>query len=165
VLISPPPDGRGDEGQITLLVIGYVAIALLLIVAGIDASKVFLAQRALSSAADSAALAAAGGIDTRAVYDGPGIRCGSTLPLDRTRAAGFAAAALDDAGPGLRRSFAGLDDPQTDVAGGDVSVRLSGRVSVPFGRVLGWLDPSYPDGLVPVAETAHASSPVTGGGC
>ena len=32
-----------DEGQLTLLIIGFVAIAAVLIVIGVDASKVFLA--------------------------------------------------------------------------------------------------------------------------
>jgi hypothetical protein len=154
-----------DDGQITVLVIGYVAIALLLIVAGIDASKVFLAQRALSSAADSAALAAAQGVDTHALYSGPGIRCGTILPLSSTRASDLAAVALDDDAPGLRHTFVDLSDPQTTVVGGDVSVALSGQVTVPFGKVLGWLVPSYPGGRVPVTETAHATSPVAGGGC
>jgi Flp pilus assembly protein TadG len=158
-------DGTDDEGQITLLVIGYVGIALLLIVAGVDASKVFLAQRALSSAADSAALAAAQGVDTHALYTGPGIRCGTILPLDSTSAADLAATALDDDAPGLRTTFSELAEPQTTVTAGDVSVQLSGQVAVPFGKVLGWLVPSYPDGRVPVTETAHATSPVAGGGC
>lgn len=164
-MLSARDGSAADEGQITLLVIGYVSIALVLIVAGIDASKVFLAQRALSSAADSAALAAAQGVDTHAVYAGPGIRCGSTLPLDPARAAELVAMALDDATPDLHHTFWQLAAPQTDVAGGDVSVRLAGQVTVPFGRVLGWLDPSYPHGRVPVSETAHATSPVAGGGC
>lgn len=158
-------DAARDDGQITLLVIGYVSIALVLIVAGIDASKVFLAQRALSSAADSAALAAAEGVDTHAVYDGPGIRCGTTLPLDPGKSASLAVTAVDDESDDLRRTFSHLEAPQTDVAGGDVEVQLSGDVSVPFGKVLGWLDPKYPDGRVPVTEAAHASSPVTGVGC
>jgi hypothetical protein len=164
-VLRPRCRAGDDEGQITLLVIGYVGIALLLIVAGIDASKVFLAQRALSSAADSAVLAAAQGVDTHALYAGPGIRCGTILPLDQGRAAELAATSLDDAGPSLRRTFSGLGAPQTAVAGGDVSVQLSGQVAVPFGTVLGWLVPSYPDGQVPVTETAHATSPVAGGGC
>jgi Flp pilus assembly protein TadG len=157
--------GSGDDGQITVLVIGYVAIALLLIVAGIDASKVFLAQRALSSAADSAALAAAQGVDTHALYTGPGIRCGTILPLDERHAADLAVTALDEDASGLRSTFFTVQAPQTTVTGGDVSVQLSGQVAVPFGKVLGWLVPSYPNGRVPVTETAHATSPVAGGGC
>ncbi len=164
-MLNPSDEAPRDCGQITLLVIGYVSIALVLIVAGIDASKVFLAQRALSSAADSAALAAAEGVDTRAVYAGPGIRCGTTLPLDQDKAAGLAAAAVDDQSDDLSRTFALLAAPETDVTGSDVEVQLSGQVSVPFGKLLGWLDPRYPDGRVPVTEAAHASSPVAGVGC
>lgn len=164
-MLSGSWDHTGDDGQITLLVIGYVAIALVLVVVGIDVSKVFLAERALSSAADSAALAGAQGVDTRALYSGPGIRCGATLPLDQGRAETFVAASWDDEAADLGSTFSRLATPRTDVAGGDVSVELSGEVSVPFGRVLGWLDPSYPSGRVTVTETAHASSPVAGGGC
>ncbi|HEX3907073.1 MAG TPA: pilus assembly protein TadG-related protein [Mycobacteriales bacterium] len=164
-MLNSSGEAHRDDGQITLLVIGYVSIALVLIVAGIDASKVFLAQRALSSAADSAALAAAEGVDTHAVYDGPGIRCGTTLPLDQDKAASLAATAVDDQSDELRRTFSHLTAPQTAVAGGDVEVQLSGEVSVPFGKLLGWLDPKYPDGRVPVTEAAHASSPVAGDGC
>jgi hypothetical protein len=161
----PGNAGSDDDGQITLLVIGYVAIALLLIVAGIDASKVFLAQRALSAAADSAALAAAQGVDTHALYTGPGITCGTVLPLDPDRASQLAATALDNDQVSLRNTFVDLGEPQTTITGGDASVQLSGQVAVPFGKVLGWLVPSYPDGRVPVTETAHATSPVAGGGC
>ena len=164
-MLSSSGQPSSESGQITLLVIGYVSIALVLIVAGIDASKVFLAERALSSAADSAALAAAEGVDTNAVYAGPGIRCGTTLPLDPDKAAGLAVTAVDDEGDDLRHTFSLLAAPRTAVAGSDVEVQLSGEVSVPFGKLLGWLDPRYPDGRVPVTEAAHATSPVAGVGC
>lgn len=156
---------RRDEGAITLLVIGYAAIALLLLVVGIDASKVFLAQRALSAAADSAALAAAQAVDRQAVYAG-GLRCGSRLPLDARRAGVLAATTVEDDRPGLRHDFAAVDPPQTTVLGATVTVQLSGSVGVPFGRVLSWLDPSRPDGRVRVTEASHAQSPVVGAsGC
>lgn len=155
----------GDEGAITLLVIGYAAIALVLLVVGIDTSKVFLAQRTLSAAADSAALAAAQGVDRQAVYAGA-LRCGARLPLDPHRADALAATSVDDAAPGLRHDFEVVDPPQTSVAGATVTVQLSGAVGVPFGRVLAWLDPSRPDGRVHVSETSHAESPVVGApGC
>jgi hypothetical protein len=154
-----------DTGAITVLVIGYVAIALALIVVGIDVSKVFLAERALSAAADSAALAAAQGVDRTAVYDGSGLRCGSRLPLDAARATALATGSVADNDGDLQRSFSRLDAPVTDVTGGTATVRLSGAVGVPFGRVLGWLDPST-GGRVGVSETSHAQSPVAGAaGC
>jgi hypothetical protein len=149
-----------DDGSVMVLIIGYAAIAAVLMTVGVDVSKVFLAQRALAAAADSASLAAAQGVNTHAVYDGPGLQCDQALPLDPGRSAALAAGSVAADRPDLDQSFASLADPQTSVDGGTVSVTLTGEVAVPFGRVLGWLDPSRPDGLVRVTETSHARSPV-----
>jgi Putative Flp pilus-assembly TadE/G-like len=154
-----------DDGSIMVLIIGYTAIAAVLITVGIDTSKVFLAQRALSAAADSAALAAAQGVDQPAIYAGTGLRCGQPLPLDLQRASDLADDSFSDDRTDLSHTFASLTPPQTSVNGGTVSVGLSGEVAVPFGRVLSWLDPSLPNGLVGVDETSHARSPVAGGTC
>ena len=157
---------RRDDGQLTLLIIGFVAIAAMLVVVGVDASKVFLARRALSSAADAAALAAAQAVDKAAIYAGTGGGCGGLLPLDPADAAQRAALALDDQTAGLRSTFATLDAPQTDVSGGTVAVHLSGRVALPFGHVLALLVPGHADGAVRVDATSHARSPLTvPGGC
>jgi hypothetical protein len=157
------PHASNDDGSITVLIIGYVAIAAVLMTVGVDVSKVFLAQRALAAAADSAALAAAQGVDTQAVYDGPGPTCGQPLPLDPARAAGLAAGSVAADRPDLDRTFVSVSGPRTTVSGGTASVGLTAAVAVPFGRVLGWLDPSHRDGEVGVSETSHARSPV--GGC
>jgi hypothetical protein len=157
--------GGRDDGSTLPLIIGYTAIAAVLIVVGIDVSKVFVARRALAAAADTAVLAAAQGVDTHLVYDGPGLRCGEALPLDAERAAALAAGSLETDRADLGHTFASLAQPRTSVEGGTVSVELSGKVAVPFGRVLGWLDPSRPDGLVAVTETSHARSPVAGAAC
>src|SRR4051812_50064388 len=102
-----------DEGQLTLLIIGFVAIAAVLIVIGVDASKVFLAQRALSSAADAAALSASQAVDKAAIYSGTGGGCGGLLPLDDNEAAPPAAGAVDDQTAGLRSTFPTPRPPQT----------------------------------------------------
>ena len=157
---------RGDDGQLTLLVIGFVTIAALLIVAGIDALKVFLARRALVSAADAAALNAAQAVDRTAIYSGSAGGCGNLLPLDSTEASQRAADALGEQLAGLRQTFGSLDDPQTQVADGTVRVELSGTIAVPFGRVLALLVPGHPDGRVRISATANAQSPLTApGGC
>ena len=155
---------RADDGQITLLVIGYVAIAAVLLVVGVDVSTVFLARRSLSSAADAAALAGAQGVDRAALYAGSDLRCGSRLPLDRSRASELAGLSIDDSRSALAHHFKSLDPPQTSVSADTVDVQLSGEVGVPFGHVIGWLDPSRPDGRVHVVVTSHARSPVNGGG-
>jgi hypothetical protein len=149
-----------------MLVVGFVTIAALLIVAGVDASKVFLARRALSSAADSAALAASQAVDKAAIYAGNGGGCGGLLPLDGSTAHQRAADAVERDSVSLRQTFASLDDPQTQVSDGTVDVRLSGTIDVPFGRVLALLVPGHPDGRVRIDATAHARSPLTApGGC
>jgi hypothetical protein len=147
------PRRYDDDGSILVLVIGYTAIAAALIVLGIDVTKVFLARRALSAAADSAALAAAQGVDVQAIYGGPGPRCGQALPLSTVRVGQLAATSWRADRVDLLHTFTVLDDPRTTVGGGTVTVELSGEVAVPFGRVLGWLDPSRSDGLIHLSET------------
>ena len=157
---------RGEEGQLTLLIIGFVAIAAVLVIVGIDASKVFLARRALSSAADAAAVAASQAVDKDAIYSGTGGGCGGLLPLSPDEAAQRAALAVDDQTASLRGTFTDLDEPQTTVDGDTVAVHLSGRVAVPFGHILAVLVPGHADGTVQVDATSHAQSPLSlPGGC
>lgn len=148
-----------------VLVIGYTAIAVVLIIVGVDLSSVFLARRALSSTADSAALAAAQGIDRRAVYDGSGLECGDSLPLAAGRAVQLADAAVQNDRAGLQHSFRSLTPPQVAVAGNSVGVSISGDVKLPFSRVVSWLDPRSDHGTIRVSETSHAQSPVLGPAC
>lgn len=162
---GPRPE-TADNGSILVLVIGYTAIGAVLMVVGIDLSSVFLARRALSSAADSAALAAAQGIDRQQVYDGPGPRCGQSLPLSRGRAVDLAVAAFAADQPGLHHAFRSVVGPDVAVAGGTVAVTVSGEVRLPFAKVVAWLDPGSHGGAVEVSATSHASSPVAGdAGC
>lgn len=153
----------GDDGQITVLVLGYTAVAALLVVVGIDASAAFLARRALTAAADDAAVAAAGSVDTTAIYAG-GLRCGQPLPLDpgRAQAAAQASIASDI---DLRRGFSDVAAPATGVSGATVSVALTARARLPLGSVIGLLDPGARDGVL-IHVTSHADSPtVAPGGC
>ena len=153
---------EGDEGALSLLIIGYTFVAAVLIVVGIDVSKVFLAERALSSAADSAALAGSQAIDRAAVYAGD---TGCGLPVDAESAQRAVDAALADAAVSLRSTFVSLSGPDVEVAAGRVRVRLHGQVAVPFGRVLATLLPDSPDGRVDVAADAAAASAVTSPTC
>jgi Putative Flp pilus-assembly TadE/G-like len=158
-------DTGRDDGSITVLIIGFTAIAAVLVVMGIDISKVFLAQRALASAADAAAIAAAQGVDTERLYASSGPVCGHALHLDESDAAQRAQDSLAGERRSLDHVFASLQSPQTTVDGGTAEVRLNGRVAVPFGKVLAWLDPGRSDGLVKVSETSSARSLVAGGSC
>jgi uncharacterized membrane protein len=154
---------RRDEGSLALLVIGYTFIAAVLVVVGVDVSKVFLAQRALSSAADSAALAGAQAVDRAAVYAGAADCTG--LPIDAVSAHHAVEAALSDAGDSLRGTFVSLSDPDVQVEAGRVQVRLHGQVTVPFGRVLTTLLPDHSGGRVDVSADAAASSALSSPAC
>lgn len=157
--------GRRDEGQISLLIIGYAAIALVLVVVGIDASAVFLARRGLASTADAAALDAAQAVDRTAVYSGSIGGCGAPLPIDASAARERVLAVVADASDGLRHVFSALEPAEVTIDGGTVTVRLTGRAKVPFGHLLGLLLPGHADGTVEVDVTAHARSPLTAGTC
>lgn len=156
---------RADDGSLTVLVIGFTFILAVLIVVGIDVSKVFLARRSLSSVADAAALAAAQAADRAAIYAGAA-GCGGVLPLDPTTAAQQVDASLADDLADLQQTFAEVQPPDVTVVNGRVTVHMSGDVKVPFGRVLSLLDPERADGRVHVAVSATAESPITApGGC
>ena len=156
---------RTDDGSLTVLVIGFTFILAVLIVVGVDVSKVFLARRSLSSVADAAALAAAQSADRAAVYAGAA-GCGGVLPLDPAAAAQQVDASVADDLPDLHQTFSEVQAPQVNVAGGTVTVQLAGQVKVPFGGILALLDPGRPDGDVHVAVSATAESPISApGGC
>ena len=142
----------------TLLIIGFTTVAALLIVVGVDVSKVFLARRALSSAADAAALAAAQSVDRAAVYAGSADGCGGLLPIDSAVAAGRADASVADDEPDLLHTFARVGAPETTVDTGRVTVRLGGDVALPFASVLSLLHVGH-GGTVHVAVASAASSP------
>ncbi|CAO5255870.1 putative Flp pilus-assembly TadG-like N-terminal domain-containing protein [Frankia sp. AgKG'84/4] len=57
-----------DGGTILILTLGYLMVAVMLVIVVTDASVVYLARRSVASAADGAALAAAQRIDENAIY-------------------------------------------------------------------------------------------------
>lgn len=60
-LISRRSATDGDDGQVAVLIIGYMLISLLVVSVVMAASSLYLGHKKLLSAADGAALAAAGG--------------------------------------------------------------------------------------------------------
>jgi hypothetical protein len=83
---------RSDDGQITLLIIGFTLIALMLIIGGVDVTAVQLARGRLFDAADGAALDASDALD-----DGSAYRVGldKTVPITEGSVLQSAAAYLD----------------------------------------------------------------------
>jgi Flp pilus assembly protein TadG len=126
------PDPRSDEGTILFLVLGFVAILMLVVALVVNVSSVILAKRALASAADGAAVAAAQALDVDALYANG---LGQRIPLDQGLAAQRVAAyqaQADDSQPGLRLAV----DVSTD--GTTAVVQAERTVDLPFGQMLGF---------------------------
>lgn len=141
-----------ESGQITLLVIGYFAIAALVMTVATDASAVFLAQRSLASAADGAAAVAAQSVDERSLY----IRdYTDTLPISDEALQAVVADYVEQ--QGLRERFGTLEvlrasatDPRT------VTVTFRTTVRLPFVNVV----TGEHGGGVQLTATAHAQMPL-----
>jgi len=130
----------------TVLIIGFTAIVLLLIVVVTDISKAFLVRRDLDATADGAVLAAANGL--AAVSAQPG--ADGNAALDPEEARRLAAEYLDQVAASNR--FDGLDW-SADVAGTTVTVRLTSSVELPF-EPPGW------QGTADIASEAAAVVPI-----
>lgn len=114
---------RDDKGQISVLVVGFTAVVLLMIVVVTDISKVFLAERELNATADGAVLAAANGL---AIYRE---EVEANAEIDPEEARRLTAEYLDSVDAGNR--FDGLDW-STVVTGTTVTVTLAASVDLPF---------------------------------
>jgi hypothetical protein len=72
-----------DDGQITLMIIGFVMIVVLAVGVVANAAKVFVYRRSLASWADGAAIAAAQSVAEDVVYAGGTVE---VLPISATGA-------------------------------------------------------------------------------
>lgn len=140
--------GGDDRGQISVLIVGLVVIAMGLVVVVTNVSRVFLWDRSLAAAADGAAVAAAGALDPASGGKGGVL----ILAPDAARAevARYVAASELAArfGPGFAYGVV--------VAGASVTVTLSTRVHL---TMVGPLAGGYADG-VPLQASASARSVV-----
>ena len=137
----------GDEGTITILVIGFTAILLLLVAVVVDVSAVILARRGAASAADGAAVAAAQQLDAAAVYQNGLDGAIPLAPQDVLAVVGQYEADAQQGQPGLRL------DPSVDAAGTTATVVATRTLTVPFS---GWLGVKG----VTVTAVARARAPL-----
>ncbi|MCW2668290.1 MAG: Protein of unknown function rane [Frankiales bacterium] len=139
---------RDEQGTILLLTIGLSVVLLLLVAVVVDVSKVVLAKRALSAAADGAAVAAAQQADRASIVDNG---LGDRVPLDLAGVEDVVAQYQDESRgeqPGLE--LTGDVDPADP---GTAVVQARRVVSLPF---VGWLGVT----TVELRATARAQSPV-----
>jgi Putative Flp pilus-assembly TadE/G-like len=93
-----------ERGSVTPLVIGFTVVVALMVAVVVDASAAYLRRQGLNSAADSAAVAAADGIQGEQVYT-RGL--GERVEVDPATARRYVADYF--ARSGLRRRFPGID--------------------------------------------------------
>lgn len=142
--------GRGDDGQLLLLVLAYAVIAGLLITVVVNLSKAYLYRRALVAAVDGATLSAANQPDLDRLYSGEG----QVLPLSEAGARTAVRQYVRDAD--LARRFDGFQVLDVSTDGRTVTVRLGSMARMPFINVL---SSRFSDGY-PIEATARARSPL-----
>lgn len=122
---------RRDEGSVLVLTLGLFGVLLLLVAVVVDVSAVILAKRAVASAADSAAVAAAQSLDEQALY---GAGLADEVPLSPTLVADVVAVYAAQAAvsqPGLQMSGAVTGAASaTVVASRVITLPMSGRLGV-----------------------------------
>ncbi len=74
---------RRDDGQITVMTIGFFLVIALLGVVVVNASQAFLERRELDNLADGAALAAADGLDEEVFYRSGEVSADTRTARDR----------------------------------------------------------------------------------
>ena len=124
---------RDDEGQVSLLLVGYAVVVLALVLVVTEATSVHLARHRLLAVADSAALDAADALDAARFYS-----LGGAGPPDRVVAlsdasvresvAAYLAASREPAALGEVR----VADPTGSPDGATAEVSLTASVRLPF---------------------------------
>lgn len=127
----PAQTSAGEQGQASLLILGFFLVAVLLVAVVVDASAAYLHRQRLDALADGAALAATQGLETERIYD-EGV--GERLWIDPLAAREHARAYLTDLGatrtdPGLTLILTAAEDR--------VEVRVAAPLDLPFAPP-GW---------------------------
>lgn len=117
---------RAEAGQTTLLLVGFMIVAVLVVAVALDASAAYLRRQGLDSLADGAALAAADAVQSRQVYEGGLGERAEIDPLvaEVLVADYFAAVGAARKYPGLRYSV--------DASTGRIVVRVSAPLDLPI---------------------------------
>jgi Putative Flp pilus-assembly TadE/G-like len=142
---------QDDGGQILVLLIGFVAVAAMLVVVVVNLSRVFLHDRSLGAAADGAAVAAVQAVDESAIYAGA---LEGSLPLDPAavdrRVRDYVVSA------GLEGRFDDFTVVDTRIDAGTVIVELGATVDLPF---VGVVSDRWEQGVTITAES-RATAPL-----
>lgn len=125
------PAAAGDDGQVSLLLVGFFLVGVLLVTVVVDASAAFLRRQELSALADGAAVAAADGVRTEQLYL-QGVP--DAMPLDPAAARAVAVDYLTSVG--ALRAYPGLV-VRVGTTSDSVEVRLTGPLDLPL-TVPGW---------------------------
>lgn len=143
-----------DEGAVTVLAIGYAAVALMLVLVVVSASAVHLDRKRLLALTDAAALAAADDTD-RATYYRTGVRPGAGVPLTDGQVRTSVQQYLHRLPP---EDFPVTVDPATgaDPTGRTAEVRLCSTFLPPF---TGWVLAAWSEGI-PACAQATATTPL-----
>ena len=135
---------RSDDGTIIPLIMIFALIASLLLLVVIDSTVLFMNKRAIGTAADGAALAAAQAIDKTTLYGNGGIVNNQDLPLlsAKAAAAAYLTANRDDTiYPGLTVAVSALSGNRIQI------VVTAPTVPLPFTGL------ALPNGVA-ISETA-----------
>lgn len=145
--------GGGEEGQISVLILGLFVVVLVFILGAVDVTAAQLARMRLLDTADSIALGAADALDTGAVYGG-GVDGPLVLSDASVREAAAAQLARTPRPAGL--SDWGMLEPTGTTDGATAEVTLRGHATLPM---TGWILESLGGGVT-ITVTSRARAPL-----